>query len=389
MTEKLHLSPTDWSARPGNVPSLDGVRGCSILLVLVGHMLLPTNLVGVSAIGLKVFFVLSGFLITRLLFAENKHSGGINLRNFYVRRLLRLYPVIIAYVCITSAVLWLRGQSVPPLELVSVFLYFVNYLVIYYEHFGQPFTLPVGMLWSLSVEEHFYLFAPVALVLARGDPRKMLILALSICVISLGLRLIYAHNEPGIVNTLELYWRSETRFDSIAYGVVLACLPETERGRRLIGTMTTTPVWLASVAIMLATFAIRDSYFQNTWRFTFQGIALIPILAGVIYASTIPLFNRMLNLPVLAWVGALSYSLYVWHGAIIFFFAGWLDTLPHLVVPWVEIALSFLLAVLSYYMLEKPIMRLRKKFGHRPAPIEQDSVLSPPVLPAGSTVRSS
>ena len=125
MTGRLHLSPAEWPARSGNIPSLDGVRGCSILLVLVGHMLLPTSLVGISAIGLKVFFVLSGFLITRLLLAENKHTGHINLRNFYVRRLLRLYPVIIAYVCITSAVLLIRGQSVPPLELISVFLYLV------------------------------------------------------------------------------------------------------------------------------------------------------------------------------------------------------------------------------------------------------------------------
>ena len=116
MTGKLHLSPADWPARPGNVPSIDGVRGCSILLVLIGHMLLPASMVGISAIGLKVFFVLSGFLITRLLLAENTHSRSISLRNFYVRRLLRLYPVIIVYVCITSIVILLRGQTIPPLE---------------------------------------------------------------------------------------------------------------------------------------------------------------------------------------------------------------------------------------------------------------------------------
>src|SRR5690606_8320477 len=128
---------------------------------------------------------------------------------------------------------------------------------------------------------HFYLFAPLALVLMRGEARKMLILALAICVIALCLRLIYAYNEPGIVNTLELYQRSETRFDSIAFGAILACLPEFDRGRRLITFMTKRSVFFVSVAIMLATFALRDSYFQNTWRFTFQGLALMPILASV------------------------------------------------------------------------------------------------------------
>lgn len=370
MVSRLHLSPADWPARSGNVPSLDGVRGLSILLVLVGHMLLPQSLVGISAIGLKVFFVISGFLITRLLLAENKQSGSVSLRNFYIRRILRLYPVIIVYVCITSAVLLSRGQQVSLLEVASVFFYFVNYLVVYNDHLGLNYTLPVGMLWSLSVEEHFYLFAPLALVMIRGEAKKMLMIALTICVIALSLRLLYAYNNPAIVHTLELYWRSETRFDSIAYGVILACLPEFEKGSRFIRAITTRPVFIGAVAIMLATFAIRDSYFQNTWRFTFQGLALIPILASVIFAKPIPLFNRVLNLRGLIWIGALSYSLYVWHGAVVFFFGEWIEMLPHPLVSWAEFALSFVLAVFSYYLLERPVMALRKRFGHRVSPAD-------------------
>ncbi|MGA1830106.1 acyltransferase family protein [Rhizobium wenxiniae] len=370
MTGRLHLSPAEWPARSGNVPSLDGVRGCSILLVLIGHMLLPSSLVGISAIGLKVFFVLSGFLITRLLLAENKNSGGISLKNFYIRRVLRLYPVLIVYVGVTATTMMLRGQPVVPVEVASVFFYFVNYLIIHYDHMGYPLTLPVGILWSLSVEEHFYLFAPLALVLMRGEARKMLLLALAICVIALCLRLTYAYNEPGIVNTLELYQRSETRFDSIAFGAILACLPEFDWGRRLITFMTRRSVFFVSVAIMLATFALRDSYFQNTWRFTFQGLALMPILASVIFAKPVPLFNRVLNLPVMIWVGALSYSLYVWHGAVVFFFSAWLELLPHAIISWVEFAIAFVFAILSYYLLEKPIMGLRKRFGHRITPVE-------------------
>lgn len=371
----MHLSPAEWPARFGNVPSLDGVRGCSILLVLIGHMLLPASLVGISAIGLKVFFVLSGFLITRLLLAENKNAGNISLKSFYIRRFLRLYPVIIVYVAITSATVLLRGQSIPPIEIASVFFYFVNYLVVHYDHIGQTYAVPVGMLWSLSVEEHFYLFAPLALVMIRGDATRMLIVALAICVICLGLRLLYAHNDPHIVNTLEIYWRSETRVDSIAFGAILACLPEFEKGRRLIAAMTSRPIFLGSIVVMLASFAFRDAYYQNTWRFTFQGLALIPILAGVIFAEPVPRFNRLLNLQTLSWVGALSYSLYVWHGSIVFFFGPWLETVPAVTIPWIELALSFGLACLSYYLLEKPIMVLRKKFGHRPTPGEQVSPL--------------
>lgn len=373
MAGRLYLSPAEWRAVPGNIPSLDGLRGCSILIVLSGHMLLPDGLMGISALGLKLFFVLSGFLITRLLLAEKRKHGDISLKNFYIRRVLRLYPILVIYVLVTAAVLMIRGQYVPPIEAASVFFYFVNYLVIYYDHIGLSFTLPIGMFWSLSVEEHFYLFAPLALVLMGGNARRMLGLAIFICIASLGLRLLYAYEDPAIVNTLELYWRSETRFDSIAYGVILACLPELDRGRRLIERMTTRPVFILSIAFLLGTFAFRDAYFQNTWRFTLQGLALIPIFASVIFAEPVPFFNRILNTPVLVWVGALSYSLYVWHGAVVLFFYGWIETLPYAAIKMIDTVLSVVFALLSFYMLERPILSLRKRFGHRTLPKEEGS----------------
>jgi len=376
VTVKLHLNVPEWSARPGNIPSLDGVRGVSILIVLIGHMLLPASLVGVSALGLKTFFFISGFLITRLLLAESKFTGAISLRGFYFRRILRLYPVIIVYVAIVSAVTLSRGDEIRAIDLSAVFLYFVNYLVIHYDSLGQGMSIPVGMLWSLSVEEHFYLIAPVALYLARGDAKKMLIVAVAICITSLGLRLTYAYLRPEVVNTLELYWRSETRFDCIAYGVILACLPEIKPARRFLELMATRWAFLAGTGLLLASFVLRDNYFQNTWRFTLQGIALMPIMSGLIFAAPIPYFNKVMNTRVLVWVGALSYSLYVWHGGTIFFFSYWFDMLPHPLAAPAEFGVSFILATMSYYVVERPIMRLRKRLSHAPAHNYQPSPVS-------------
>lgn len=358
---QLSLPIANWPARSGRVPSLDGVRAMSVALVLVGHMLLPASLVGISALGLKTFFFISGFLIARLLLAEEKATGRISLLGFYTRRVLRLYPVLIVYVSLVVAVSLARGIAVHAIDVASVFLYFVNYLVIHYDSLGQTMPLPVAMLWSLSVEEHFYLIAPLALVLCRGSARRMLVVALSICGLSLFLRVLYAFIEPDIINGLELYWRSETRFDCIAFGVVLACLPELAVGRRLIQTLTSR-FWFAAGALLMAgSFLVRDDYFQLTWRFTLQSLALFPLMIGVIFAEPFRGINRLLNHRLVAWVGALSYSLYVWHGGVAFFWGRWLHALPAPLISAAELCVAFFLAVLSYYLVERPVMQWRKK----------------------------
>lgn len=360
--KKLSLPEATWPASSGIVQSLDGVRAVSVLIVLIGHLMLPVSLVGISALGLKIFFFLSGFLITRLLFAEAKTYGRIALGHFYFRRLLRLYPVILVYLAVCAAVAAARRQPIDPLDVASVFLYFVNYRVIYYEHVGGAFTLPVPMLWSLSIEEHFYLLAPLALVLLSARARLMLLVAGGICVVSLALRLFYAHSQPGIVDTLELYWRSETRFDCIAFGVALSCLTEFSKGRQIIAHLASRRAFIAGVLLLLASFSIRDNYFQNTWRFTVQGLALFPIISGVVFGEPFPRINALLNTRALVWIGALSYSLYVWHGSVDFLFAEWIDQMPAAVQSSTHVAATFALATLSYYLVEMPVMKLRRRF---------------------------
>lgn len=359
---KLSLAHTEWQARRGVVPSLDGLRAISICVVLLGHFMLPASMIGVSALGVKIFFFISGFLITRLLLAENKMYGGVNLPDFFARRFLRLYPVLIAYMSLVVGIVFLTSQSFNPLEVVSVFLYFVNYLLSHHEIAGQGLTLPIGVLWSLSVEEHFYLFAPLVFVLMRGDARKMLAVAVAICAFSLGLRLLYAYLHPWIVDTLVIYKHSETRFDSIAFGVILACLTEFKIGRAFIVRLTSPLAVIFGVAVLLGVYCLRDNYFESTWRFTMQGLALCPIVAGVVFGTPFRPINWLLNRPLFTWVGKLSYSLYVWHGGVVFLFAGLLAILPRLLVPSAEVMLTFALATLSFFLVERPTLSFRDRF---------------------------
>jgi peptidoglycan/LPS O-acetylase OafA/YrhL len=373
---QLHLSPADWRAAHGNVPSLDGLRAVSIAIVLMGHMVLPASLLGISALGVKIFFFISGFLITRLLLAENRASGHVSLGNFYIRRFLRLYPVLIVYMILVVAVTLARGNTFAYVDAASVFFYFVNYLLIQYELVNQGMTLPVSVLWSLSVEEHFYLFAPLAFVFVRGNALKMLVVAVAICVLSLGIRLAYAAIWPDIIDTLLIYKHSETRFDSIAFGVVLACMTELGAGRRLIALLSTRTAFVCGLIVLLGSFALRDAYFQNTWRFTIQGLSLFPIVAGLVFAQPFGVFNAILNSRPFVWVGRLSYSLYVWHGGVLFLFGWAIGTLHGATLGFVELALTLMLATLSFYIVERPVLALRKRFRERAPAAPVDAIVA-------------
>lgn len=357
----ISLSPEEWTARPGQViPSLDGARAVSVVIVLLGHLVLPARLVGVSALGLDIFFLISGFLITRLFFAEAKETGDVNLGLFYLRRLLRLYPVLVAYMGLVLVVLTIRGAPLDILQITSVFFYFLNYLMAHQEFNGISSSFPNGVLWSLSVEEHFYLFAPLAFVLLRGRPGAMIRFAIGVCLASLILRYVYVTVWPGIEKTLWIYRHSETRADSIAFGMLLASLCETQWGRNLIARLITRTGVVFAALVLLGSYAIRDPYFQNTLRFTIQGLALMPLLAAVVFGQPFRFANQLLNASPVRWVGRLSYSLYIWHGGVMFLFGWWLVTLtPAAEIP-AHIALTFALAIVSYYVIEKPALRLRK-----------------------------
>ena len=163
VSEVLYLTPQEIPARFGNVPSLDGLRALSILIVMASHFVNPHLIPG--GFGVLVFFVISGFLITRQLFAELKQANCVSIKNFYLRRVFRLYPVIVVYTLVSVSVYAAGGHKITWSEPLSALFYFANYLYAYYTipgHTGG--SMPFGIFWSLSVEEHFYLFFPLLFV---------------------------------------------------------------------------------------------------------------------------------------------------------------------------------------------------------------------------------
>jgi peptidoglycan/LPS O-acetylase OafA/YrhL len=351
----LFLPESRMPAQSGHIPSLDGLRAVSIMIVLLSHFVNANLFPG--GLGVYVFFVISGFLITRLLFGERKKSGRISLANFYFRRALRLYPVVLVFTGAVLAAMLVRHHSFDVREPLSALFYFANYL--YWD--GTPRTAPFSIFWSLSIEEHFYFLLPTLVLLLGADPRRVLVAMLSVCVASLALRLTVAAAHPELLTTHFFYYRTEFRLDSLAFGVALAALCEMEFGRRLILRLARPEIFCASLLIILVCLLYRNGYFRETVRYTLLGISITLAISYILFRRTI--VADILNSAVFVWVGLLSYSLYIWHFVAPQILAFLLPDLPRWHAAGALLVISFITAAMSYYFLERPLLRLRAKLG--------------------------
>lgn len=361
-------APRPALGQAGQIASLDGIRAVSIALVFLGHAGLSTLIPG--GFGVTVFFFLSGFLITTLLIREHDQHGHVAIGAFYLRRVVRLGPPILITLAAATA-LALAGLADGDLSPAA----FLSQLFFLYNYYGltagaQTSVEGLGVLWSLSVEEHFYLLWPVAFIaIARGRlGLRSVVAVLAVILLWRGVRVaVLGHDEWTI------YTSTDTRLDSLLYGCLLALLARRGLAGRLFPDTTPLRIGLiaGALAVLVATFVIRDEIFRSTLRYTLQGLALMPLFH---YAVTRPgdLMFRPLNWAPVRRVGVLSYTIYLCHYVIIL-------ALQHNGVGEIGdpllIALSGVLAygfaALVYRLAEAPLKPLRARLsGHaaRPSP---------------------
>jgi peptidoglycan/LPS O-acetylase OafA/YrhL len=362
---------TDGGASPrpsGEIASLNGIRAVAVTLVFFSHggqgQLVPGGL------GVTLFFVLSGFLITTLLQREYRTHDAVSLRNFYLRRVLRLMPPLVIVVALSgllaAASLIDGGFSVR--GLLSVLFYFGNYHVIATDFAGIPAGL--GVIWSLAVEEHFYLlYPPLALLLLRWpQPRHAAAALAALCGAILLWRIwLYLQGVPEAYITMA----TDTRADAILVGCAMAFLfssggaamPAPKPRRDL-------PIAAACCLLLVATLLYRDEMFRLTARYTLQCLALAPlILLAIIHAQS-PLV-RWLNARPLVYIGTVSYTIYLSHQIVLY---GVIRHWPQL--SWVTtlaltIVLTLAIAEPMRRWVENPCAVLRQRLqqrGRKPAP---------------------
>lgn len=349
-------------AHPSHIPSLDGLRAVSIVLVFLSHVgfghLIP------GGFGVTIFFFLSGYLITTLLTREWDSYGSIAQPAFYMRRLVRLGPPIVFTICVSFllvAVGWAEG-SFDLMTLIGQVFFFYNYLSLYGSDLATVDGL--GVLWSLAVEEHFYLIWPTLFVflISRTFELRYLTGLLLAVLVWRAIRFFgFGSTEWAI------YISTDTRFDSLLYGCLLSMLAWRGHADRLFPpALRLRILWLGvAVGVLLVCVLIRDDAFRSVPRYTLQGLALMPIFH---YAVTRPsdIWFQPLNWAVVRRIGQWSFTIYLIHFVIVkALIFNQIAELGDVTMVVLSAVLSIAFAAATYRWVEKPFHPLRKRLtGH-------------------------
>lgn len=352
---------TGGTKRRGDIPSLNGIRALSILLVFIGHSeRLPAYVR--PSLGVTIFFFLSGYLITTLLRKEYDRDGSIDFRKFYARRVLRIWPPL--YIAIALGLLVTATGIVPGDLSVPGITTAVLQVSNYWQAFGgEGIPKAMRVLWSLGVEEHFYLLFPLLYVSLRrwlpGRLQQGYVLA-GICLVILGWRAVLAYGF-GVDYFNRLYMSTDTRADSILWGCVLAIVANPAldriRGNRHLWTWLALPV---AVVGLYVTQKMPDA--TQPLILTVQALLLWVIFTAVV-TDPRSWLARPLNWRPVAFLGEMSYAFYLVHR----YFIIWADEHLADVNRWAVAALTFaaslLLAYLIHLAVEKPLKPLRDRLS--------------------------
>jgi peptidoglycan/LPS O-acetylase OafA/YrhL len=348
------------------IPSLDGIRAASFMLVFVAHAGLGDRVP--AGLGVTVFFFLSGFLITTLLRLEFEKTGGVSMRAFYLRRALRILPPMYATMAaayLVAGLGLLTDRTLSPLGGVAQALHFTNYWLIARWDLGptgEGLVHGTGVMWSLAIEEHFYLVYPITFVaLVRAFGRRRAAIALGVAcaaVLAWRLVLIAGLHQPGA----RTYLGTDTRIDNILFGCILGLVCNPAVDRPIVTARLRVPAVALGLSMLLLSLLVRDRVFQDAVRYSLQGLALVPLFSAAVAHPEWGPF-RLLNLRPVRFVGVLSYSLYLVHHVVIFTLAQQLPGVGAMERAVLAFAVAFGIALAFYYLLEKPCARLRKRLS--------------------------
>lgn len=354
---------------------LDGLRCISILWVIMIHLRFHGDrlyefIAGHGWMGVDMFFVISGFLITTILLHEYRDRGNISLRNFYVRRILRIWPAYYMTIAIVAvlAVLGIAGNSEMVLQTIR---WPLMYLTNAYAGFHQTENCALLVSWSLSLEEQFYLLWP--LLLFCGTKRALKIAIGVIIAVTVWRTWLTFHIAPGVMAMRRIFYAPDTRIDVILYGCVLAFILIDDRRTAAIGRFLkrrATPFLLG--ALSLVGIYINDRWSGHIGNSIGYSMSALLMAGWIAYLYTVRPTRILAGLewrPVV-YIGRISYGVYLLHG---FAIEGAYALFGKPTSPLGEFGFAafvyggaILLASISYRYFESPFLRLKAKLSMIP-----------------------
>lgn len=341
----------------GYMASLDGARGLLTLGVLLAHTRMA--LFSGAMVYMDVFFTMSGFLITSLLIKDFQKRGRISLKNFYLRRFMRLYPALTAMVVVFLALSWIFSDRFEVLLTEAMLSWF--YLMDYWWALGQPPVYYTGHTWSLAVEEQFYLLWPlvfIGLLRLGGLTVRTASIIFVMALLFWGWRIWLTYSGAGIDH---LYGAFDTRADALLIGCALAVLLKAIdiADHPLAWRLCALAMLPIALGLLAAGFTMDHNY---RWYYYVSPLFGALPAAIAIVGSLHPdrnLMHMIQEHPVPVFIGRICYGLYIWHFLIFTWIVGWAGEYRYGMVLLIGWPLTFAIATLSFYLIERPFMRAR------------------------------
>ena len=354
------------------LPSIDSLRALAVLAVIIYHV--DVNYLPGGFLGVDLFFVLSGYLISSLIIKEYKKTGSVNLYNFYIRRARRLLPAVYFMITIGLVVMVLFNEVLlrkSHLDAIFGYIYSSNWWYIfhkldYFDSFGAQ--SPFKHLWSLAIEEQFYMIFPLLFLLVNRKKKSkdgtyklnknFLYVVLGLILVSLIAHILLF----DINNISRIYFGTDTRAFSLLVGVVGAILYPMERLHAKVTpqqNMLYSVVSLVSIATLITVMIYTSEYNTLLYRGGFLLVAILGLIVIISSGKQHTLMSRLLSFKPVVFIGKISYSLYLWHFPVLVLTTPVSEIgNPNIFFVILRIVLTFAVAIVSYVFVETPIRKL-------------------------------
>ena len=354
------------------LPSIDSLRALAVLAVIIYHV--DVNYLPGGFLGVDLFFVLSGYLISSLIIKEYRKTGSLNLYNFYIRRARRLLPAVYFMITVGLVVMVLFNEVLlrkSHLDAIFGYIYSSNWWYIfhkldYFDSFGAQ--SPFKHLWSLAIEEQFYMIFPLLFLLVNRKKKSkdgtyklnknFLYVVLGLILVSLIAHILLF----DINNISRIYFGTDTRAFSLLVGVVGAILYPMERLHAKVTpqqNMLYSVVSLVSIATLITVMIYTSEYNTLLYRGGFLLVAILGLIVIISSGKQHTLMSRLLSFKPIVFIGKISYSLYLWHFPVLVLTTPVSEIgNPNIFFVILRIVLTFAVAIVSYVFVETPIRKL-------------------------------